>query len=864
MKKTTYLSLIFIFSLSFQLNAQWKINETFDSEIPTSWTGDLGDPGFYWVSQAGGHSGIAKGSTGASSATREFISPSVEVSAGDSLFFNHFLIVSNSEDFSFHYRVNSGAWTELLNSDASYWVDEEFSLSQLSGISTGDIVDFKFSIENEASNFCYIDYFKVGKTPPSNVPDCPQLILPQNNETDVSVNPFLFWNSVSETDEYLINFGTDNPPSNILNLYSNDLDTFYQHSSQLDFNQIYYWQIVPSNSIGQPTGCDIFSFTTKTDFFPLIIDFEYPNAALPPNWIVEEGGTNSGMASWHGAYNNAGNGHNNSNGFLSISLNYSEPKDSWFISEPLPLNADKLYKITFYYQTLAQGAYEYMEVKYGNEQSIAGMQTQIWDNQYINSPGWKKGVCFINPDSDGDYYLSWHAYSEPAEFNLMLDDITIEELDNGPGAYTQPYTKTLPITAVNDSSDFSLQIKNQGSGNLELISAHYPQFIEGPQTFSIADSQIVDFKFKPLNQTVFFDTITLETNGGNLDIPVFSNSAKTVYPINSILTMNDHFTVIDNDNNSYTWQMYTQDRTFEGEYAFQVQENYDETGYDDWLITEPVYVLPDDIFTFIAHSRDGFSGPGQIEILLSTSAGNTVNDFDVTIEPVFYINGHWTGYSFDLSEYAGQIVTLAIHSTSSSAWTMAHFFDNIGMPANENPIYCTSIQYPQNGQTGVPVDTTLYWNEQENANDYYLFLGTDNPPTNLLNGVSCGDITNYNISDLDFQTTYYWQVIPFYENFQAQDCDINSFTTEQNIDIEQKFIEQIKIFTNGNIIFVNNLNISERYKIKVFSADGRCLFKENDLSKKNIKIDLNYNGLVIVLVENQTQSISKKLLLLKK
>ena len=92
---------------------------------------------------------------------------------------------------------------------------------------------------------------------------CATLVTPLNTKSNVSINTSLEWNSIPEADAYLLSFGTDNPPTNI----ENELDvgnvTTYTPSSPLDYNQKYYWQVIPYNSTDTAQGCDVWSFTTE-------------------------------------------------------------------------------------------------------------------------------------------------------------------------------------------------------------------------------------------------------------------------------------------------------------------------------------------------------------------------------------------------------------------------------------------------------------------------------------------------------------------------------------------------------------------------------------------------------------------------
>lgn len=86
---------------------------------------------------------------------------------------------------------------------------------------------------------------------------------------------------------------------------------------------------------------------------------------------------------------------------------------------------------------------------------------------------------------------------------------------------------------------------------------------------------------------------------------------------------------------------------------------------------------------------------------------------------------------------------------------------------------------PVDAATGVSVASNLSWNHTGGSPDYYkLWLGTDNPPSNL---IAAQDVYNnsFDIPQyLDYSTTYYWRIVPHNEFGFAFDCPVWSFTTE--------------------------------------------------------------------------------------
>ncbi len=842
------------------MHGQWKVNETFNSEIPAQWTGNFGNPGYSWVASAGGKNGVAKGTTGNETSTQYLYSPIAEVSAGDSVMFNHYLIVTNSDDFQVGYKVNGGAANYLLTSTAMSWINEKYLLTDLPDVTVGDNIQFVFQIGVETANSCYIDYFKIGKTPASAPPACVQLHAPADAAVGTSINTTLTWNPAESASEYLVYFGTDNPPTNLVNGISNLLDTTFRYSESLLLNQTYYWQIVSSNNQGVAADCPIYSFTTQEALYPISEGFERSDLSMPNAWTVIDEAETTYMNVWHPAYNGAGNGNGGSFGFMSISVNVTQPKASWLFTEPLPMTTDKLYRITFYYKTLADGAYEYMEVKFGQSPNIESMTSLIWQNENINKNGWYKAVCYVKPESNSDHFVSWHAYSEPNEFNLTIDDILIEELDAQPGAYTIPYICQLPVVKTGLTHEFTLPISNQGYGTLDLLSADYPDFIIGPDEFSISETADVPFTFAPETNGLHQGVITLETNGGTIEIPVWGNSATKALPITGVAEYGQNFSQIDVAGDYYMWSTNTF-RTYEGAYSLQVTENMDATGYDDWLITKPSYVMPGDVFTYYARSLTGGFGPAYVGVKVSPSAGNSIASMTETLQSYQYIPGEWTGYSFDLSEYAGEIITIGIHSNNTSWSAMAHYFDNFGTPSTSNPMTCASGFQPTNGASNVTVHSpTISWEPVPGAVNYRLYLGTDNPPTNIENGTDLGNVTSYTTGELVGNTNHLWKVIPTFGDFEPTSCSVIFFKTEDNSGFSTSDNPDISIFQTSDGLRIESPN-ADIQSVKIYGIDGKLLFDKANIFCRNIEIPIKYKGIVPVVLNIDNQIITRKLVL---
>ena len=94
---------------------------------------------------------------------------------------------------------------------------------------------------------------------------------------------------------------------------------------------------------------------------------------------------------------------------------------------------------------------------------------------------------------------------------------------------------------------------------------------------------------------------------------------------------------------------------------------------------------------------------------------------------------------------------------------------------------CAENLSPIDGATDVCNATVnLTWDAPSTGDPqegYYIYLGTDNPPTNIENGTNIGDVTSYDPGTITASSTYYWQIVPYNSGGSASSCSVYSFTT---------------------------------------------------------------------------------------
>lgn len=115
---------------------------------------------------------------------------------------------------------------------------------------------------------------------------------------------------------------------------------------------------------------------------------------------------------------------------------------------------------------------------------------------------------------------------------------------------------------------------------------------------------------------------------------------------------------------------------------------------------------------------------------------------------------------------------------------------------------------PMNDAEDIPISTSLNWASPHYfPTGYLVYFGTDNPPTNIINGLDVGCVSSYPASELSFSTNYYWKIVPYNPICQAVLCPIWSFTT-------QAYPIHIDIYNNQVLLSWSAVPNAVNYKIE--------------------------------------------------
>ncbi len=207
-----------------------------------------------------------------------------------------------------------------------------------------------------------------------------------------------------------------------------------------------------------------------------------------------------------------------------------------------------------------------------------------------------------------------------------------------------------------------------------------------------------------------------------------------------------------------------------------------------FLITPELTQISDNTLSFFAKSSWG----QDTDSLRVGSITNPTDRNTFTQVAVFPLTAEYQEFTVNYSSENSDSYIAFLHMPLGSVGYSAYIDDVSWESSITTPNPATLIA-PIDGADDVVItygtqglQFPLVWSSNGgNPTDYVLSVGTDYPPTNIINSLSLGTETEYYITDgLEYSTQYYWQVIPTNESGEAVDCPIWEFTTMDNIVID--------------------------------------------------------------------------------
>jgi M6 family metalloprotease-like protein len=281
-----------------------------------------------------------------------------------------------------------------------------------------------FKAESAYGNNMYLDSVTLTRSTLGTIPNAAISPSPANLATGIAITSNLSWGSGGGVPTgYKFYLGTDNPPTNIVSGTNLGNVLTYNPAADFAYSTLYYWQVVPTNGLGDATGCPIWSFTTMSD--PSISEFPHYEGfdgmgitsgwtqhfvAGNVSWVTNVGGNSSNPASAHSGAKNA----------LFYSGDYTG-NTTILVSPPLNL-AGKNATLKFWHtQTKWGGDQDVLTVKYRT--SAGGSWLDLAPAYSSDIASWTEESIDLPNESDG-YYIGFSG-SANWGYGICIDDVRI-------------------------------------------------------------------------------------------------------------------------------------------------------------------------------------------------------------------------------------------------------------------------------------------------------------------------------------------------------------------------------------------------------------------------------------------------------
>ena len=165
-------------------------------------------------------------------------------------------------------------------------------------------------------------------------------------------------------------------------------------------------------------------------------------------------------------------------------------------------------------------------------------------------------------------------------------------------------------------------------------------------------------------------------------------------------------------------------------------------------------------------------GAGSSDVWFIKTDSNGVKEWDETFGGT---NADY-GFSVQQTSDGGYIITGETYSYgagSSDVWL-------IRIEPENNPPYEPTDPYPENNSVDLDVETNLSWTGGDPDGDevtYDIYFGKTNPPPKVASNQT---ETTYVPGTLDYDTTYYWQIVAWDDYNPCTEGPIWMFTTQVN------------------------------------------------------------------------------------
>lgn len=631
---------------------------------------------------------------------------------------------------------------------------------------------------------------------------------PAVNSVGVPLNVTFSWEVQSGSPTgYYLSLGTDNPPSNVY--YRLDLGNTLSWTppQNLENDEQYYWSVIPYDNYGEVIDPPVWTFFSELDNviegLPYTENFDSSSAGLmPQNWVQFD--QDADGKAWKVIANSSPFSAPN---VLRVerSTVSGVANDDWAISPPVRLYAGFDYELSFRLRSnlgLYPGS---LKIALGMTPLPDLMTNFIYDNDNVNNTIWSLDSCVISPSVTGNYYIGFNCYSgsfSNTGVYLYLDDIQLLTT-----------TPAQPVHSPSPADNASGITVNNGMLSWENTGDVWGYRInigtDNPPTNLVSNLDIGNNKFYehqalwPYEDTVYWQVIPYNSLGDSENNPVYSFTTMPEALIDSFPYYQDCEALVtpnlplgyfqQNDNqDGVTWIS----RTTLGSFSSRALSlNSSELIADDWLFLPGVYVQSGSYYVInFRYRNDRNRSSAKLELYRGNQPQPSAMTQQLFYNDAMVYTNVWNQAQVVFRSSQTGIIYFGFHGFTSAEAGRINI-DNLEILRLPTPV---SDPQPANPGSGVSLQPVFAWAHAEgDPLGYRFYLGSDNPPTDIYNGIELG-LTNelYYLENLSYNTAYYWKVVPYNSLGDAPECPTFYFTTmDQNTIMEFPYVQNFDSFT---------------------------------------------------------------------
>jgi len=321
---------------------------------------------------------------------------------------------------------------------------------------------------------------------------------------------------------------------------------------------------------------------------------------------------------------------------------------------------------------------------------------------------------------------------------------------------------------------------------------------------------------------------------------------------------------------AYVWSICTYTDPNQSKYGEYVQKFDKETGArqlsenakmlfalsDDFKIHNGNLTLVNDQpFFLINHGYDDGATPTTLNVLLLDENGDFAWPEEIKPMATYPANKKRVHFTENVNN---QSVAVFIEDKGEGFRIYAQNHVLGAMPPPSSPVLLS----PENEATGLELSNTFSWQSVEGALTYSLQIADDNTFSNLVVDESGLSDTDYDATMMNYETTYYWRVLASNAVGDSEWSEVWSFTTEDNVGINDFTSDDISIYPNPVSDYMI-VDVKQPANIEICALNGSVL-KAMTINEQSHRISLSdlSNGTYIITIFNADGEliISKKMI----